>query len=67
MFRASAMAFWWIDLALRVHKTADEIGILEINFFHSVLAEMAEFFFNGANLVAVTVVIHTGNNKNYLI
>jgi len=58
---ASAVSFWRINLALRVHKTADEISIFEINLLDSVLAEMTEFFLHHADFIAVAIVIHTLN------
>ena len=45
MLGASAVAFGRIDLALGIHKAADEIGIFEINLVHLVLAKMAKLFF----------------------
>jgi hypothetical protein len=55
------MSFWWIDLALRVHKTADEIGILKIDLFDPILAKVAEFFLHYTDFVAVAIVIHIIN------
>jgi hypothetical protein len=58
---ASSMTFWWINFPLGIHKTADEIGIFEIDFFNPVLAEMTEFFLHHADFIAVAIVIHTLN------
>jgi len=41
MFGASSMALRGVDLTLGIHKTADKVSILEINFVHLVLAKMA--------------------------
>ena len=58
MFRASAVSFWRIDFALGIHKTTDEIGILEIDFLNSILAKVTEFFLHHANFVAVAIIVH---------
>ena len=44
--RTSPVSFRWIDLALRIHKAPDKIGVLEINFVHFALAKKTRFFFN---------------------
>lgn len=59
MLGASSVSFWRINLTLRIHKATDEIGILEINFLNSVLAEMAEFFLRYADFVTVAICVHT--------
>jgi len=48
MAGASAVAFGRVDFALRVHKTAQKIGIFEIYLVHLILAEIANLFFLGS-------------------
>lgn len=52
----SPMPFRRIDLALRIHKTSDKIGVFEINFVHFAFAKKTRLFFNFGD--DVVFVIH---------
>ena len=65
--RTSPVSFRWIDLALRIHKAPDKIGVLEINFVHFALAKKTRFFFNfGDDIVFIIHTFHLARNMKHV-
>ena len=67
MASASSVTFGWINFALGIHKTANQIRVFEIDFIHFGLAKVAFFLFYFCRFVVIAIIHDDLNRESTLI